>query len=93
MADNIDVNPGNESDKVSVATDDIDGVHYPIYKFAIGADGEATLVDSDNRIPVKLEYEPLADVLSCLQRIEKELLKMNLYNALAHDEEITNEDI
>lgn len=93
MVDNVGVRPSTTSGSISVATDDIDDVHHPKYKIEFGADGTATQVDADNRLPVQTEREPLADILSCLSRIEKELKKVNLYNALAQDEEISNEDI
>jgi hypothetical protein len=52
VADNIDVQPGERPGKVAVVTDEIDGVHHPLYKIEYGADGEATQVDSDNPLPV-----------------------------------------
>jgi len=33
------------------------------------------------------------DTTSALNKIIKELKKMNIYNAMGHDEEITNEDV
>ena len=56
MADNILVEPGKKN-AVNVATDEVDSVHYPIYKMATGADGEAELVDSDN--PLHMESDSL----------------------------------
>jgi len=52
--DNIKVEPGRKN-AVEVATDDISGVHYPLYKIAFGADGTATLVNADNGLPVSGE--------------------------------------
>ncbi len=54
MADNIDVNPGETSNRQTVATDDIGGIHYPIYKHAYGASDSVTLVDGSNPLPVAL---------------------------------------
>ena len=51
--DNIDVKPSTNRNAVSVATDVVDGVHIPIYKQAIGGDGEANPVGYDNPIPVQ----------------------------------------
>jgi len=52
MTDNIDVKPSDSPSRVSVATDDIDGTHYPIYKLAHGAEGEITLVQVGYGMPL-----------------------------------------
>jgi len=52
LSDNIDVQPGERPGKVAVATDEVGGVHYPIYKLAVGSDGAVTLIDADNGVPV-----------------------------------------
>jgi hypothetical protein len=52
MTDNIDVQPGERAGKVAVATDDIGGVHFPIYKLAYGADGEQTSVSPVFPLPI-----------------------------------------
>ena len=39
MSDNVAVKPSDASNAISVATDEVDGVHYPIYKLATGGDG------------------------------------------------------
>lgn len=52
MADNIGVRPSTTTGSVNVATDDIGGVHYPIYKQAYGSDGEAISVDLATPLPV-----------------------------------------
>jgi len=59
MTDNVKVNPSLNNNAVNVATDDINNVHYPIYKHAFGKDGEATLVDKDNPIPVTTGIDDL----------------------------------
>lgn len=51
MADNATLNPG--SGGITIATDDIGGVHYPVDKIAFGADGSATLVSESNPLPSK----------------------------------------
>lgn len=80
MADNIGVKPNTSSAAVSVATDNVNGIHYPVYKFAIGPDGSATLIDSDNPIPV--ESTDLIDLLREIRDVNKEILKqMKTINA------------
>ena len=91
MADNIGVRPSTTTGSVNVATDEVDGVHYPVYKIAVGEDGAATPVGENDPLHVSTTDE--TGILACLTRIEKELKKLNLYNALAHDVELTNEDI
>lgn len=44
MADNIGVRPSTTTGSVSVATDDIGGIHYPEYKTGFGPDGTYTPV-------------------------------------------------
>jgi len=56
VSDNVAVKPSDASNAISVATDEVDGVHYPIYKLATGGDGEATLVGAS--VPVSLSGEP-----------------------------------
>jgi len=52
MADNVKVTPSSENGAVDVSTDNIGGIHYPIYKAAYGVDGSATLVSPSNPFPV-----------------------------------------
>jgi len=58
MTDNIVVGPSRAPNAVAVATDDIGGVHYPIYKTAFGADGSVTQVNQANPLPI--DCAPLA---------------------------------
>ena len=58
MTDNVNVLPSDDISSVSVATDDIGGVHYPVYKLAYGADGSQTPVDAVNPLPI--DCTPLA---------------------------------
>ena len=51
MADNIDVAPSIEKNRVAVATDEITGFHYPIYNVSYGALGIQTPVDETNPLP------------------------------------------
>jgi len=53
MPDNIDVAPSEEATAVSVSTDEIGGVHYPIFKMSYGALGGQTPVSSAAPLPVK----------------------------------------
>lgn len=70
--DNIDVNPGTQTNKVSVATDVVDNVHYPVYKLAVGDDGEAGLVTDEN--PVPMEALGLVDEFRNLLEVNREIL-------------------
>lgn len=49
MADNVELNAGTGG--ITLATDDIAGVHYQITKLSYGALDSATLVDTTNRFP------------------------------------------
>jgi len=53
LADNIAVEPSGHSDRVDVATDEIGGIHYPVYKHAYGVDGEVTLVSETDPLPIR----------------------------------------
>ena len=54
MADNINVTPSVESGAVAVATDEVGGTHYPMYKLAYGVDGTAALITDAKPFPVVL---------------------------------------
>ena len=54
MADNINVLDDPHLGTVPVATDEIGGVHYPVYKLAYGTDGSQTPVDETNKLPVEM---------------------------------------
>ena len=58
MPDNIKVLGSTDVSAVNVATDEVGGVHYPIYKMSYGADGVQTPVDATNKLPV---IGPLTD--------------------------------
>lgn len=56
MADNIAVRPSTATTKVTVATDEISSVHYPIYKTAYGANGSVqTFAERD--MPSRAEHD------------------------------------
>ena len=106
---NIKVEGSGSSKAVNVAIDTADDLVYPLYKLVVGAAGEASLVSTDAPLPVSIggtvaitssaATSDSADVLrtqdthNLLGKILKELQIMNLYNALAQDEQITREDI
>lgn len=96
MTDNIDVNPATADGKVSVATDLVDDVHYPIYKQALGADGEAELVSTDNPLPVAtttaaaIQQERIIDLL---EDATQQLKMIVLHLQSMTDEHITKDDI
>lgn len=101
MADNIKVAPSEKSGAVDVATDEVANsegkiTHYPIYKLAIGEDGEAILIDGDNPIPVTQTADDI-NRFSCLKEsIDEMVVQMkilNRYMAKGFDEEIKEEDI
>jgi len=58
MSDNIPINPSKAQNALPVATDDVAGVHYPIYKQGYGPEGQVpTQVDLDNPLPI-LQQQP-----------------------------------
>lgn len=101
MADNIEVQPGTKNGRKAVATDEIGNVHYPIYKLSVGPLGTQIPVDEDNPLPVldnslALLSAQLAtdnELLGVLCKIHDELKIMNTYNAMAHNQELSKEDV
>ena len=99
MADNIGVKPDVSDTAVNVATDVVDNVHYPIYKAGYGADGDITLVSPTNSMPIDLTglsgemLTAMNELNGTNNKILKELKKMNFYNAMTHNQEVTNGDI
>lgn len=95
MTDNIDVKPSADSSAVSVATDVVDEVHYPVYKVAFGEDGSATLVDSDG-LPVQLSVDDSVrqEAIKCtLDMILNELKIMNTHFAEWDHNHLTGDDL
>jgi hypothetical protein len=62
MADNIKVEPSTEVGAVNVATDDVGGVHYPVYKTAFGVDGAATPVSKSEPLPVDCSQLAMGEI-------------------------------
>ncbi len=98
--DNIGVQPQTNLSSVKVATDEIevDGkkVHYPIYKIAVGEDGEAILIDEDNPIPITLTANDINRHSHLKESIDELVLQMkilNKYMAEGFDNEIKEEDL
>lgn len=60
MADNTTVLPSPDAAAITIATDDVGGVHYPVYKLAQGPADSATLVDSNNPLFVSNFYAEVA---------------------------------
>ena len=90
MADNIGVKPSTADSAVSVATDVIGDVHYPMYKLVVGEDGEASFVGFDNPINVADKYsDKILDALEELITIQKGM--MALMEA-AFDDDISGRD-
>lgn len=86
MADNIKVRPSEGG--VNVATDVVDGVHYPVYKTAVGDDGKAVLVSPEVPFPTSS-----SNVEEILQQMLMQLKKMNSYLAMLTDIDIANNEV
>lgn len=87
LADNVKINPSTRSSGIDVATDEIDNVHYPIYKVAIGANGEAIFIDGDNPLPVDViesGTKHTTDTVTILNEISKKLSILIKYEAMLH---------
>lgn len=94
MPDDIKVRPAGGGKPVPVRTEvDGVGVHTPIYKTAFGADGDLTLVDEDNPMPISADAALHLTLVSKLDEVVTQLKIMNAYNALGHDEVIKEEDV
>jgi len=89
-SDNVKVNPSLNNNAINVATDDIKGVHFPIYKHAFGKNGFATLVSSENRLPVELPNEPKeSNTVLLLNEISSKLDILIQYQIMLHKIDIT----
>lgn len=86
MADNIKVRPSEGG--VNVATDVVDGVHYPVYKMVIGADGKAALISSEVPFPVIS-----SNTAELLQQILMQLKKINSQLGMLTDVDIANNEV
>lgn len=94
MSDNIKVKPASGTSALNVATDDIGGVHYPVYKLAIGADGSATLI-GDEGLPIQLDNNTIIQqerIIGLLDDTVQQLKIMNLHLQSMTDEHITKDD-
>jgi len=90
MNDNIKVNPSLNNNAVKIATDDINNVHYPVYKHAFGEDGSVTLVNADNPLPVAISHNPKEnDTVLLLNEICKKLDVLIQYQAMLHKIDLT----
>ncbi len=88
MTDNIPVKPSDDSTRLDVATDEIDSVHYPIYKQAFGKDGEVYLIDVSRPMPVVTD----SDLRESVDSLVVQLKILNAYMAEGFDQIITEED-
>lgn len=96
MADNINVKPDTGDSAVAVATDDVGGVHYPLYKIAIGSDGEASLVSVSNGLPTTAstsDANAFYALKDSVDTLVKQIKISNKYRAIAHGFELTEEDL
>ncbi len=86
MADNIKVRPSEGG--VNVATDVVDGVHYPIYKVATGMDGNAIPVSDE--IPFPTTSSIIEEIL---QQMLLQLKKINSQLVMLTDVDIANNEV
>lgn len=86
MSDNIRVRPSGGG--VDVATDVVDDIHYPIYKTAIGEDGNVSLVSPSTPFPINS-----SELEESLKLIIKQLEKINFQLALLTDVSIDNDEV
>jgi len=99
MPDNIDVTPSQESTRVTVSTDLVNGVHYPVYKQAFSLEGEVPVhVSTTDPMPVSIkatggEMSELVDLNRGLL-IELKLMNMRIEamvnSGLGHEDVIDN---
>ena len=88
--DNIPVNPAIDAGAVDVATDEVTDsegnvTHYPVYKFAVGVNGEAELADADSPLPVQIAKQTHeTDSVIVLNEISRKLSVLIKYNAILH---------
>jgi len=95
MTDNINVKPSTDQSSVSIATDVIDSVHYPVYKLAIGKDGVANLI-TDDGIPIYFTEVMKAhnnEVVQAINKLEKQLKIMNMHLSMITDNEVTKAEL
>lgn len=86
MNDTIKIRPAEGG--VDVATDVVDEVHFPIYKAAVGDDGEAKLVSSVNPLPVSSFRTEIL-----LKNILIQMEKLNFQLSLLTEIEIGNSEV
>ena len=99
MTDNGPVNPGELETAIIVATDEIDGIHYPIYKAGFGPADSITQVNEDNPLPVSavvVETPPLTyntDTVTVLNEISRKLSILIKYESLLHKVDLSEEEL
>lgn len=86
MSDNIKVRPSEGG--VNVATEVVDGVHYPVYKIATGVDGEAVLVSTE--IPFPTSSSNMEEIL---QQMLVQLKKINSQLVMLTDVDIADNEV
>jgi len=98
----INVIPGTGNDVLPVATSEIGGVHYPIYKMAYGSDGEVVLIDTDTAMPVTgdivISQSEVAaaqqnEIVQAIKALEKQMKIMNIHLSMMTDNEISKAEI
>ena len=91
MSDNITVHPSTEDGRVAVATDEVDLIHYPVYKQAFSEESETpTHVSSENPLPIEsnqllFEIREVQHLLSHIltqSRMQTEILKETFNSTL-----------
>lgn len=86
MSDNIKVRPSEGG--VNVVTDVVDGVHYPVYKIALGEDGTAVLVSSEVPLPIGS-----SNMEELLKQILTQMEKVNFQLALLTEVDVSNNEV
>jgi hypothetical protein len=95
-SDNVKVNPGGANNAISVATDEIDGIHYPVYKMSYGELGVQIPISPSNPLPIVVDSStPISvqstdvlthetDTVIVLNEISRKLSILIEYEAMLH---------
>lgn len=103
MADNINVRHDPTFNTVPVATDEIGGVHYPVYKMSYGADGVVTPISEANALPIVLqdpndstrqaEFDNLFKIPIMIDVAHHEVHEGDAYNVAHYDEDAASSHV
>lgn len=93
---NIPVNPATKTGRQKVKTDLVGDEHVPVYKLAVGENGEAILVSLDDPIPITAGNADLSrssNDTEIFVEILNQLKILNLYMAEGFNFTLTEENI